>query len=396
MTQRKRSIGRRIVQAVGLLFLLAVALTVISGWTAFGHRAEGARRARMERSPHWKNGHFVNPEPLDNDAWLTLRNMAHASPYRSPTQAIPTLPVPVERLGTPPPSGLRLTWLGHSSMLVEIDGHRILTDPAWSPRASPVTFAGPERWFPPLLTTPMVKEKLPAIDAVVISHDHYDHLDYGTISAMKDWNTTFVVPLGVGAHLAYWGVPEDRIVELDWWESTHIRDLTIVCTPARHASGRTLIDNDTKLWAGYAFVGNEHRAYFSGDTGLFPVMNEIGTRLGPFDVAMIEIGEYDAAWPDWHLGPEQAVDAHRMVRGRLMVPMHWGLFNLAYHGWTEPIERALAAADRAGVGIVTPKPGQSFEPVEPPARDRWWPDVPWRTAQEAPVVATQMKKPASP
>jgi L-ascorbate metabolism protein UlaG (beta-lactamase superfamily) len=205
------------------------------------------------------------------------------------------------------------------------------------------------------------------------------------------WPTTFIVPLGVGAHLAYWGVPEARIIELDWWERTKVRDLEIVCTPARHASGRTMLtDKDAKLWAGYAFVGGRHRAYFSGDTGLFPAMRDIGARLGPFDVTMIEVGQYHRAWPDWHIGPEQAVVAHGMVGGRVMVPMHWGLFTLAPHGWTEPIERALAASGGAGAKLVTPRPGESIEPEASPAAARWWPTLPWQTAAEHPVVSTKV------
>jgi L-ascorbate metabolism protein UlaG (beta-lactamase superfamily) len=296
------------------------------------------------------------------------------------------MPIDPKLFDSPPPSGLRVTWLGHSTLLLEIDGHRILTDPTWSERASPFGWAGPRRWFTP----PIPIGALPHLDAIVISHDHYDHLDYPTIAALKDHDTRFVVPLGIGAHLAYWGVPESRIVELDWWERTKIGDLEIVCSPARHASGRALYDDDAKLWAGWAFLGPVHRAYFSGDTGLFPALRDIGDRLGPFDVTMIEVGEYGRAWPDWHLGPEQAVTAHRMLKGRVMLPIHWGTFALAYHGWTEPIERAIVAAQAAGVTLVAPKPGQSFEPFAPPPIQRWWPDLPWRTAAEDPIVATKM------
>jgi L-ascorbate metabolism protein UlaG (beta-lactamase superfamily) len=224
----------------------------------------------------------------------------------------------------------------------------------------------------------------------VISHDHYDHLDRQTISAMKDWNTTFVVPLGVGADLAYWGIPETRIVELDWWGRAKVGALEIVCTPARHASGRMIVDQDAKLWVGYALIGARHRVYYSGDTGLFPALREIGARLGPFDLTMIEAGQYDKAWPDWHLGPEQAVRAHRMVHGRVMLPVHWGAFTLAYHSWTEPIERALAAGTAAGATLVAPRPGQSFEPAAPPPFERWWPDLPWKRGAEDPIVSTQM------
>lgn len=365
------------------IFLLAVTL---DGWTAFGRAADGARRARMESSPQFSDGHFHNPQPLWNDAWAMVTGLLDVSP-----DATPNAPVPVERgdqtrFSTPPRSGLRVTWLGHSTILIELDGHRVLTDPVFSHRPSPIGWLGPERWYPP----PIPLEDLAPLDAVVLSHDHYDHLDHETITALTDWDTTFVAPLGVGAHLAYWGVPEGRIIELDWWEETRVRDLEIVCTPARHASGRTLFDNDTTLWASYALVGPEHRAYFSGDTGLFPALAEIGERYGPFDVTLIEAGAYGSAWPDWHLGPEQAVRAHHMVGGEVMIPIHWGLFNLAYHSWTEPVERVLAAAEAAGATVAVPRPGQSIEPEALGPLERWWPDVPGKSAAEDPIVATKM------
>ncbi len=201
----------------------------------------------------------------------------------------------------------------------------------------------------------------------------------------------FIVPLGVGADLVRWGVREDSITELDWWEHVDIRSLTVVCTPARHASGRHLFDKDAKLWAGYAFITGKHHVYFSGDTGLFPALRDIGFRLGPFDLTMIEVGQYNAAWPDWHMGPEQAVRAHEMVRGRVMLPVHWGAIALAAHGWTEPIERVLVAAKAAGVTVIAPRPGEPVEPSAPPELVRWWPEVPWKTAAERPVVSTQVE-----
>jgi L-ascorbate metabolism protein UlaG (beta-lactamase superfamily) len=382
-----RGVMARGARWAGLLLALALVVTVASAWTAMGHGAEGARRARMERSPEWKDGHFENPQPLVNDAWGSLTGMMGASPDVGPKQPVSTVAGDRQRFETPPASGLRVTWLGHSSVLVEIDGYRILTDPVWSERASPLGWVGPRRWFAP----PIPLGELPAIDAVVISHDHYDHLDRGTIVAMKDWNTPFIVPLGLGAHLASWGVPEARIIELDWWERTRVGGLEIVSTPARHASGRTVFDKDAKLWAGYALLGPKHRAYYSGDTGLFPAMRDIGERLGPFDVTMIEVGQYHRAWPDWHIGPEQAVLAHQWVRGRVLLPVHWGLFSLAAHGWTEPIERVLAAAGSSGQTVIAPKPGQSVEPSAPPPLERWWPDLPWKTGAQDPIVSTQLE-----
>jgi L-ascorbate metabolism protein UlaG (beta-lactamase superfamily) len=380
--------GRRLWRAtrwLGVLALAAIAVAVAVGWTAFGHRAAGARRARMEQSPHWKDGRFVNPQPLHNDNWRSVKGMFHASPDTSPRTPVPVATGDARRFQTPPPTGLRVTWFGHSSILIEIDGHRVLTDPLWSGRASPFPWIGPRRWYPP----PVALAELPAIDVVVISHDHYDHLDQATIAAMKAWKaTTFVVPLGVGAHLAYWGIPESRIIELDWWDRARVGGLEIVCAPARHASGRILFDNDARLWAGWALIGSQHRAYYSGDTGLFPAMREIGARLGPFDVTMIEAGQYGRGWPDWHLGPEQAIIAHQMVRVRVMIPVHWGALALAFHGWTEPAERVLAAAARAGATVLVPRPGQSVEPTSPPPFERWWPDLPWKTAAEEPIVST--------
>ncbi len=378
MTKRRIKIA-----ALSLLgaFGMFVTVGVIDAWDAMGKRAEGARRVRMEASPEWDGDHFENPQPLWNDFWGSIVGGLDKSAHSTPAASVRRQSVPAERFRSPPASGLRVTWLGHSTMLLEIDGVRVLTDPVWGERVSPLTWLGPARFYAP----PLAIEDVPSIDAVVISHDHYDHLDHPTISAMKDWDTTFIVPLGVGAHLAYWGVPESRIVELDWWQSRRVGALEIVCTPARHASGRTGFDFGATLWAGYAFIGDAHRVFFSGDTGLFPAMRDIGERLGPFDLTMIEAGAYDAAWPDWHLGPEQAVEAHQRVRGEVLMPVHWGLFDLAFHGWTEPIERVLVEADRVGATVITPEPGQSVEPSAPARLTRWWPDVAWETAAEHPV-----------
>jgi L-ascorbate metabolism protein UlaG (beta-lactamase superfamily) len=382
----KKTWRRKVVRWLGLPLLLLASALLVLAWPAFGHTAEGTRRARMERSPQWRDGQFHNPEPIVNDIAGMLGGLFDVSPVASPAATFPTARVDPALFARAPASGLRVTWFGHSSILLEIDGHRVLTDPMWSEHSSPLSFIGPTRWFAP----PIALGDLPGLDAVVISHDHYDHLDYRTLRAMKSWKTTFVVPLGLGAILEGWGIAHERIVELDWWERTKVRGLEIVCTPARHASGRTPFDRDENLWGGYALLGSTHRAYYSGDTGLFPGMREIGARLGPFDVTLIESGQYNRTWPDWHVGPEQAVAAHRMVQGRVLVPVHWGLLQLAYHGWTEPVERVLAEAARHQIRVLTPKPGQSVEPTTAAPIARWWPELPWETGQQAPIVSSQV------
>lgn len=383
---------RRALQLVAITLLAIVGVLVIDGWTAFGARATGVRRQRMAASPEWADNHFVNPQPLVNLLGRSLRDLTDVSPYVTPRAPMPSATVQPAQFRAAPASGLRVTWFGHSSTLVELDGVRILTDPVWSHRVSPTRFLGPQRWAAPLIAL----DSLPSVDVVLISHDHYDHLDYGTIRAMRGWTNVFVVPLGIGAHLESWGIPAARIIELDWWQDTTVRGLRIVATPARHASGRILFDNDAKLWAGFALVGQSHRVYYSGDTGLFPALADIGARLGPFDLTMIEVGQYGRGWPDWHLGPEQAVRAHQLVRGRVMLPVHWGMFALAYHAWTEPMERALVAGAAAGVTVIDPELGQSVDPMSPLLPVRWWPPVPWRRAEQDPIVATQMGSLAAP
>jgi len=343
----------------------------------------------MERSPQWRAGRFANPQPLVNHMLDGIVAMRQASAVSAPPSPVPTVRVDPQRFRQAPTSGLRVTWLGHSTTLVEIDGARVLLDPVWSHRPTPLPGVGPARWYAPLIAL----DSLPAIDAVLVSHDHYDHLDAPTIIALARRGTRFVVPLGLGAHLEYWGVDPQRITELDWWQETQVGSLTIASTPARHASGRMLIDYDATLWSGFAIIGPAHRVYYSGDTGLFPAMRTIGERYGPFDCTLIEIGQYHRAWPDWHIGPEQAIAAHTLVRGRVLLPVHWGLFRLAYHGWTEPIERAVAAANAAAVVMATPRPGESVEPTQPLQTSRWWPTLPWQTAAEHPIVSTQVGTP---
>jgi L-ascorbate metabolism protein UlaG (beta-lactamase superfamily) len=231
---------------------------------------------------------------------------------------------------------------------------------------------------------PLQLEALPAVDAIVISHDHYDHLDIDTVVALaRTQRSPFFVPLGVGAHLRDWGIPDHRIVELDWGESGSVDDLTLVCTPARHFSGRFLSRNTT-LWASWVFAGPEHRVYFGGDTGYTRSFADIGSEHGPFDLTLMPVGAYNTLWPDIHMNPEDAVRAHLDVSGPgrgLLVPIHWCTFRLAPHPWAEPVERLLEAAGTQDVAVAVPKPGQRIDPSDAAAAssatghtgfDRWW------------------------
>ncbi len=360
-------------------------------WTAaMGAAVEGERRERMRASPRWREDRFTNVLPREDPTnWSAMREfIAGGSKHRVPKGELPILRRSGREFAARPESGLRVTWLGHSTSLVEIDGHGLLLDPVFGPRASPLAWAGPKRFHAP----PLPLGELPPLDAVVISHDHYDHLDYPTIVQLAPLDVPFVVPLGVGAHLELWGVNPARIIELDWWESHRLRGLEITATPARHFSGRgvTAGSRDQTLWAGFALRTAHHAVWFSGDTAMFPGFAEIGARLGPFDLAMVEAGAYDALWRDVHIGPEQAVLACQMVRAEVVLPVHWGTFNLALHGWTEPIERIVRAARATGLRLATPRPGESVDVDRPLPTERWWPDLPWEEAREAAVVSSAL------
>jgi L-ascorbate metabolism protein UlaG (beta-lactamase superfamily) len=367
------------------LAVVAAGVALALAWTSIGKLPAGARLARISASPNYRDGRFRSPVPVRPYSLADLRQMLRD--YSGGQQRVPAEPPPVEKrrradYAVPPASGLRITWLGHSSALIEIDGATVLLDPVFSERLSPFTFAGPKRFFP----SPLALDEVPPLDAVIVSHDHYDHLDRTSVLALEPRTARFVVPLGVGAHLEYWGIPPEKIVELDWWEELRVSDgVRVVECPARHFSGRGGPGDRTE-WASFAIVGPRHRVFYSGDTGPMPQFAEVGERLGPFDVTLIKIGAYGRGWPDIHVDPEQAVELHEQVRGRLLVPVHWGTVNLSYHGWTEPAERVIVAARRRGVALAIPKPGEMLEPAalpaEPPPVRRWWPEIPWEHAPD--------------
>jgi L-ascorbate metabolism protein UlaG (beta-lactamase superfamily) len=272
-----------------------------------------------------------------------------------------------------PLQALRVTWMGHSTLLLEIDGMTILTDPVWSERASFVSFAGPKRFYPPTLAL----KDLPPLDAVLLSHDHYDHLDRATIEQLavllKNDRTRFIASLGLRKDLESWGIAPQRITELNWGQSTKLSsDCSITAMPARHFSGRSLWGRNKTLWSSFVIRGPRHNIFFGGDSGTFPGFRAIGDAYGPFDLTMLEIGAYDADWPDIHMGPIHAAQAHVDLRGKLLLPIHWGLFNLAFHPWQEPIHRLMTAAAEKNISLFLPTPGAVQDVMGENLQTFWW------------------------
>ncbi|MFZ5550742.1 MAG: MBL fold metallo-hydrolase [Pseudomonadota bacterium] len=362
----------------------------------FGQRADrsgGLRLERMRASPRWaegeRGGGFRNLHPIlpglrhTEGPRPTLSDFLCGGGRRAPAGPLPSVD-PREAWLRPPDTGLRATWLGHSTVLIEIDGFKVLTDPVWGPRASPLRFAGPKRFQP----MPIKLKALPVPDVVVISHDHYDHLDYPTVVALaRHTRVPIVTSLGVGAHLEAWGVPHERITELDWWESFTLPGgaLQVTATPSQHFSGRGLKDRNATLWSSMAMRTARHRVFFSGDTGLTTEYEAIRDRLGPFDLVMLEVGAFHPSWGDIHLGPENALKAWQLLGGGAFLPIHWGTFALALHDWDEPAETLLAQAPGLGTPLVMPRLGEPVEPSRAEIVTPWWRAVDARGEVAAPT-----------
>lgn len=370
----KRTRLRRLltVTAVALALLAVSTLVSTSGCASFG-----AAPIAHPDSPEYGNGKFVNVEPttmMAKGGGAALHEWLTSNTLRAPTC---TLPLAKPSLSAPPETGLRITWLGHSTTLIEIDGATILTDPMWGDRASPSAWVGPKRFHPP----PLPLAELPKLDAVIISHDHYDHLDMGTVKTLAATGVIFHVGLGVGRHLEAWGVPKAQIIEHDWHSRTSLANGThIISTPARHFSGRRGIGNDGTLWTSWSIIGPKHRVYFSGDTGLTHAFADIGAKYGPFDVAMLEIGQWHPSWGDIHLGPRGALEAFALLHAQKLLPIHWSTFELGLHAWSEPAETLTLEAAQREVTLLTPMLGESIEPATAKTT-AWWRAYPPMTAE---------------
>lgn len=325
----------------------------------------------MIKAKNFSNGKFHNAEPTtvikSGDFWSsTYRFIFKRHKERAPRQPLPVVNLH-DYARQPASPDLRFAWLGHAGVLLEIGGQRLLIDPIFSERASMFRWAGPKRFQ----SSPIQAADLPAMDAVLISHDHYDHLDRPTIRALADKTTAFNVPMGVAPILESWGIPQAKIHEFAWWDARSADGITITALPARHFSGRGLFNRDRTLWCAWSLSNDRHRVYHSGDTGMTDSFRETGTECGPFDLAFIKIAAYNDSWPDIHLNPEQAIAALRDLRGQALVPIHWGVFDLSLHSWYEPIERLVQAADQARARIITPVMGELVEP-DNHENAYWW------------------------
>lgn len=318
-----------------------------------------------------KHGKFLNPIPTDTAGFgkmiPILREYA-----RNKAETVPLIPLGPFHTDAAvykkkPASGLRITWIGHSSLLIEIDGKRILTDPVWSERASFMSSIGPKRFF----EAPLPLDQLPLLDAVLISHDHYDHLDKETIKFFAGSKIQFFCSLGVAQYLEKWGINANFITEMDWGDSVLLGDVVMTAQPARHFSGRGIFNRNETLWSSFVIKGPKHNIFFGADSGWYPGFKGIGDTFGPFDLTMLEIGAYGKYWPDIHMGPDNASNAHIALRGKLMMPIHWGTFNLALHTWYEPIERLLQYSKEKNIDLFIPEPGKPTE-VKGPFNSEWW------------------------
>jgi L-ascorbate metabolism protein UlaG (beta-lactamase superfamily) len=365
---------------------------------SLGSKPAGARLERIKASPRWMGESFRNVHPImrglrDPNAQMpTISEFICGGERRTPVAPLPALN-PLDAWRKPPSSGLRATWLGHSTVLIEIDGVRVLTDPVWGLRASPSQLLGPKRFQP----VPIALRELPPLDLVLVSHDHYDHLDYTTIRQLAKTDAPFVTSLGVGAHLEAWGVRPARIVELDWWESHALphTELTVTAAPSQHFSGRGVKDRNTTLWSSLVLRSPRHTVFFSGDTGLTTEYESIRERLGPFDLVMLEVGAFHPAWGDIHLGPENALKALSLLGGGPFLPIHWGTFSLAMHAWDQPAETLLELGDRAGAQLVMPRLGEPVDPSHADAVRPWWREVETEADKRRPEAPEDTRLPKS-
>lgn len=367
-------IGTILLVVVGslVLFLLLV-LFFVKFAPVFGAMPSAEQRQAYQKHPNYAQGRFQNLQPRSTvvETPNFIDNSIHPRPERRPQKSLP-----YETLATAdllnPPEQARIVWFGHSTFLIDLDGVRLLVDPMFGHVPSPLPPFGGVRFSKGL---PLDVQDLPPIDAIVLTHDHYDHLDYGSILKLKDRVKDYVVPLGMSAHLMRWGIPKEQIREFNWYASAKVGLVELILTPTHHYSGRSLQDRFQSLWGGWVLLGQKQRLYISGDGGYGPHFKEIGATYGPFDLAMIECGQYSRFWRQNHLFPEQSALVAAEVGARYAMPIHWGAFTLAMHRWSDPPERFITRAEELGINVVTPKIGEPmviYSDPEKMPQERWW------------------------
>ncbi len=344
--------------------------------SAFGKDPHGSHLEKIQKSPHYnlEREQFVNrnQELLDemrrnqNIFKISMRFLFGGDPNRRPEVKLPEVKPDLEEFLKKSES-MKFIWFGHSTFLVNLDGKIILFDPVFSESAAPFSFMV-KRFQDAVLKL----EELPPVDYIILSHDHYDHLDMETIEFFKNKSTKFITPLGVISHLKEWGIAEDRLTELDWWQSVSIDSLQIVCTPAQHFSGRKGPGGNKTLWGSWVLMGKKERMYFSGDSGYDVHFKNIGDKFGPFDVTFIENGQYNEQWRAVHVLPEETAQAFLDLRGKKLVPVHWGMFVLSLHSWYEPVEKLEQEAVKRNIELLTPKFGQLVDTKKENFFERWW------------------------
>jgi len=363
-------------------FLIIILLLFIGGYLflsspIFGNPPSGKALELIKASPNYQKGKFQNlvetkMSPPGVSYFTILREFLKSHPRTTPTHPLPSIK---RNLKTPlsPPSTPVITWFGHSSYLLQIAGKNILVDPVFSKAPTPLQFIGSKAFDG---TTPYTINDLPAIDYIILTHDHYDHLDYRFIKAMGNKPQAYITALGVGSHLRSWGITGEKITELDWWQSFQLDDsIQLHAAPARHFSGRGLT-RDTTLWCSFVFMADGYNIFIGGDSGYEKHFKEIGDRFGPFDLAILECGQYHHYWPYIHMMPEENVQAALDLRAALLLPVHWGKFKLSMHPWDEPVERLLKEAGKQNVRVITPMIGEAFSLNEADKTTPWWRNMP--------------------
>ena len=337
----------------------------------FGRQPAGALLERIRRSPNYSGNGFKNPIPtrMDVNPYKVAKEYwISDSSHRRPKNKISINRLRPIDYSNIPSKSLKVSWLGHASTIVEIGGLRIMTDPVLSDRVSPFRWSGPKR----LHASPLQHQDIPHIDAIVISHNHYDHLDFELITYLRDRDIQFITPLGVGESLRYWGIPNKLIYELDWHDDYQMGGVNFTATPARHFTGRGLLDRNKTLWASFVIEHENEKLFFCGDSGFFPGFADIGKQYGPFDITMIGVGAYNVEWHAIHTNPKEAVEAHQLLFGKHLLPIHWCTFDLALHSWDEPIEWTIREANEEAVSLLLPKPRQMVDASGKHINEMWW------------------------